>query len=261
MLLAIDVGNTQTVLGVFQGNDLAWHWRIATQAERTSDELALLFGGFLEQQGLSFSRQISGVAIASVVPDQTQALRQMVRDYFHFPPVVVEPGVRTGMPILTDNPKEVGADRIANALAAFSAFGGPCIVVDFGTATTYDAVSEGGEYLGGVIAPGIQASATALFTETARLPRVELGEPRAVIGKNTAEGVLSGLIHGTAAEVDGVVERMQKEPELGGHATVVATGGLAEAVLPYCTSVQHHDPWLTLKGLRLIFEKNTARDE
>ncbi len=157
MLLAIDVGNTQSVLGVFNGAELAWHWRIATQAERTSDELALLFGGFLAQQGLSFSREITGVAIASVVPDQTHALRQMVREYFHFSPVVVEPG------------------------------------------------------------------------------------------------------HGTAAEVDGVVERVQKE--LGGHATVIATGGLADAVLPHCTSVDHHDPWLTLKGLRLIFEKNTARDE
>jgi type III pantothenate kinase len=259
MLLAVDVGNTQTVLGVFQGGELAWHWRIATQAERTSDELALLFGGFLSQRGLSFSREITGVAIASVVPDQTHALRQMVRDYFHFSPVVVEPGVKTGMPILTDNPKEVGADRIASALAALSAFGGPCIVVDFGTATTYDAVSEDGEYLGGVIAPGIQISATALFTATARLQRVELGEPRVVIGKNTVESVLSGLIHGTAAEVDGVVELMQKE--LGGHATVVATGGLAEPVIPHCTSIDHHDAWLTLKGLRLIFEKNTARDE
>ena len=259
MLLAIDVGNTQSVLGVFNGAELAWHWRIATQAERTSDELALLFGGFLAQQGLSFSREITGVAIASVVPDQTHALRQMVREYFHFSPVVVEPGVRTGMPILTDNPKEVGADRIANALAALSEFGGPCIVVDFGTATTYDAVSENGEYLGGVIAPGVQISANALFMATARLQRVELGEPRAVIGRNTVESILSGLIRGTAAEVDGVVERVQKE--LGGHATVIATGGLADAVLPHCTSIDHHDPWLTLKGLRLIFEKNTARDE
>src|SRR5438445_3643547 len=155
---------------------------MATGRRRTPDELALLFGGFLEQQGLSFSREITGVAIASVVPDQTHALRQMVREYFHFSPVVVEPGVRTGMPILTDNPKEVGADRIANALAALSEFGGPCIVVDFGTATTYDAVSENGEYLGGVIAPGVQISANALFMATARLQRVELGEPRAVIG-------------------------------------------------------------------------------
>jgi len=259
MLLAIDVGNTQTVLGVFQGAELQWHWRLATMPERTADELALMFGGFLEQQGLSFSRQITGVAIASVVPDQTKALREMVTNYFHFNPVVVEPGVRTGIPILTDNPKEVGADRIVNALAAFTKFGGPCVVVDFGTATTYDAVSERGEYLGGAIAPGIQVSAEGLFQAAARLPRVELIPPRAIIGKNTVEALQSGLLYGTAAEIDGVVERMQKE--LGGHAAVVATGGLASVIVPLCERVDHHEPWLTLEGLRLVFDRNTARDE
>lgn len=259
MLLAIDVGNTETVVGVFEGEQLASHWRIATRPERTADELALLFGGFLEQQGLSFSKQITGVAIASVVPDQTQALREMVANYFHFPPVVVEPGIKTGISVTTDNPKEVGADRIVNALAAFARYGGPCIVVDFGTATTYDAVSENGEYLGGAIAPGIQVSATGLFSATARLTRVELKAPRSVVGKNTVESLQSGLVFGTAAEVDGMVERMQKE--LGGGAAVVATGGLAGPVLPECHSVQHHDPWLTLEGLRLIFDRNTARDE
>jgi len=258
MLLAIDVGNTATVLGVYQGKELAWHWRLATRGERTADELALLFGGFLEQKGLSFSRQISGVAIASVVPDQTKALREMVENYFHFPPVVVEPGTRTGIAIATDNPKEVGADRIVNALAAFEAFGGPCVVVDFGTATTYDAVSERGEYLGGAIAPGIQVSAAGLFSAAARLPRVELNPPRSVIGKNTVESLQSGLLHGAAAEVDGMVERMQKE--LGGHATVVATGGLAGTVVPLCPGIDHHDPWLTLEGLRLVYERNTGRD-
>ncbi len=257
MLLAIDVGNTQTVLGVFQGRDLAWHWRMATMAERTPDELALLFGGFLEQHGLSFSRQISGVVISSVVPDQSHALREMVHEYFHFEPVVLEPGVRTGIPILTDNPKEVGADRIANAVAAVDEFGGPCILVDFGTATTYDAVSENGEYLGGAIAPGIQVSATGLFMATARLQRVEIGEPRSVIGKNTVESIQSGLLFGTAAEVDGMVERMEKE--LGGDATVIATGGLAAAIVPHCHTIDVHDPWLTLKGLRLVFEKNTEK--
>ena len=256
MLLAVDVGNTQTVLGLFQGRELSWHWRIATQSERTADELALMFGGFLEQQDLSFSRQITGVCIASVVPDQTRALREMVHQYFHFEPVVLEPGVRTGIPILTDNPKEVGADRIANALAAAEEFGGPAVVVDFGTATTYDAVSERGEYLGGAIAPGVQVSAAALFASTSRLLRVELEEPRSIIGKNTVESIQSGILFGTAAEVDGMVERMQKE--LGGNATVVATGGLAEVIAPHCHSIDHLDPWLTLKGLRLIFEKNAA---
>jgi type III pantothenate kinase len=259
VLLAIDVGNTETVLGVFQGPELAWHWRIATRGERTADELALLFGGFLEQQGLSFSRQITGVVLASVVPDQTQALRQMVKQYFHFSPVVVEPGVKTGVPILTDNPKEVGADRIVNAVAAIAEYGGPCIVVDFGTATTYDAVSEKGEYLGGAIAPGLQVSATGLFQATARLPRVEVTAPRSVIGKNTVESVQSGLLWGIVAEVEGMVERMQKE--LGGHATVVATGGMAALVVPLCDAIDHHDPWLTLKGLRLVFERNVGPDD
>jgi type III pantothenate kinase len=259
VLLAIDVGNTATVLGVFQGERLAWHWRMATRGERTADELALLFGGFLEQQGMSFSRQITGVAIASVVPDQTQALRDMVDRYFHFSPVVVEPGIKTGVSIHTDNPKEVGADRIVNALAAFAKYGGPCIVVDFGTATTYDAVSETGEYLGGAIAPGIQVSAQGLFQATARLPRVEIIAPRSVIGKNTVESVQSGLVYGAAAEVEGMVERMQKE--LGGHATVVATGGLAPVVIPLCQAIDEHAPWLTLEGLRLVYEKNTASDE
>lgn len=259
MLLAIDVGNTETVLGVFDGERLAWHWRVATRPERTADELALLFGGFLEQQGLSFSKQITGVAIASVVPDQTQALREMIRNYFHFPPFIVEPGVRTGIPVVTDNPKEVGADRVVNALAAYTKYGGPCIVVDFGTATTYDAISENGEYLGGAIAPGIQVSSAALFSATARLARVEIRAPRSVIGKNTVESLQSGLLYGTAAEVDGMVERMQKE--LGGAAAVVATGGLAETVVPECHSIQHHDPWLTLEGLRLVFERNAVRDE
>jgi type III pantothenate kinase len=258
MLLAIDVGNTQTMLGVFQGRELAWRWRMATRRERTADELALLFGGFLEQQGLSFSREITGVAIASVVPDQTHELREMVSRYFHFDPVVVEPGTRTGIAILTDNPREVGADRIVNALAAFDKFGGPCLVVDFGTATTYDAVSERGEYLGGSIAPGIGISATALFTATARLPRVELAEPRSIVGKNTVESVQSGLLYGTASEVDGMVERMQKE--LGGHATVIATGGLAEAIVPFCETIDEHEPWLTLEGLRLVYERNTGHD-
>jgi type III pantothenate kinase len=259
MLLAIDVGNTQSVLGVFRGDELVWHWRMATRRDRTADELALLFGGFLAQQGLSFSQEITGVVMASVVPDQAQALREMVDQYFGFRPVVVEPGIKTGISIQTDNPKEVGADRIVNGLAAFAKYGGPCIVVDFGTATTYDAVSERGEYLGGAIAPGVQVSAAALFGATARLPRIEITTPRSAIGKNTIDSLRAGLLFGTASEVDGMVERMQKE--LGGDATVVATGGLAEVVVPLCQTIDHHEPWLTLEGLRLIYEKNTARDE
>lgn len=253
MLLAVDVGNTETVLGVFRDEELAWHWRLATVPERTADELALLFGGFLERQGLSFDRHVTGVVISSVVPTATQSLREMVSGYFHFAPVVVEPGVKTGVPVLTDNPREVGADRIVNALAAFSKYGGPAIVVDFGTATTFDAISEGGEYLGGAIAPGIQISARALYERAARLPRIELSAPRSVVGKNTVESLQSGIVFGYSAMVDGMVERMAKEL---GTPTVIATGGLASIVIEECATIDHHEPWLTLEGLRLVFEKN-----
>jgi type III pantothenate kinase len=258
VLLAIDVGNTETLIGVFQGNELRWHWRTSTVGERTADELALMIGGFLEQQGLSFSRQITGVAMASVVPDQTLALREMVDNYFHFSPVVVEPGTRTGIPIHYDNPKDVGADRIANAAAAFAKFGGPCIVVDFGTATTFDVISAEGDYLGGVIAPGLKVSAAALFGKAARLPKVELIAPPSVVARSTVESMQVGLILGTASMIDGMVERIVKEL---GHATVIATGGLAPLVIEHCASVQQYEPWLTLEGLRLIFDRNAGHDE
>ena len=255
MLLAIDVGNTETLIGVFREADLRWHWRMATRPERTADELALLFGGFLELEGLSFSREITGVSMASVVPRQTQALREMVRRYFGFAPVVVEPGTKTGMPILFDNPREVGADRIANAVAAHAKWGGPCVVVDFGTATNFDVVSATGEYLGGVLAPGLQVSADALFARTARLPRVELVPPRSVVAKNTVESLQAGLIFGTADMIDGLVDRIQKEVGLG---EVIATGGLAPIVVKESRTITQHEPWLTLEGLRLIFELNVA---
>lgn len=258
MLLAIDVGNTETVLGVFQGEEFTRHWRMATHEERTADELALLFAGFLEQADLSFSRQITGVALASVVPGQTQALREMIRAYFHFPPVVVEPGTKTGISILYENPKDVGADRIANAVAALARFGGPAIVVDFGTATTFDVVSGEAEYLGGVITPGLKVSAGALFGATARLPRVEIVPPRTLIAKTTVESVQAGLVFGTASMVDGIVERISRQI---GPCTVIATGGLAELVVDECATVQHHEPWLTLEGLRLIYEMNSGPDD
>lgn len=256
MLLAVDVGNTETVMGIFREEELAWHWRMTTVPERTADELALLFGGFLEHQELSFDKNVTAVVISSVVPTATQALREMVRRYFGFPPVVVEPGVKTGVPVLTDNPKEVGADRVVNAAAAAAKYGAPAIVVDFGTATTFDAVSEKGEYLGGAIAPGIQVSARALEEQTALLPRAELVAPRSAIGKNTVESLQSGLVYGYASMVDGMVERLAKEL---GTPTVVATGGLADLVVDECRSIDHHDPWLTLEGLRLVFERNAER--
>lgn len=256
MLLAVNVGNTNTVLGVFRGTELEHQWRTSTETERTADELAVLFGGLLEQADLSFSNQITGVVISSVVPTSTGALRDMVQRYFNFPPVIVEPGTKTGMPILTDNPRELGADRVVNALAAYRRYGGPCIVIDFGTATTYDAVSAQGEFLGGAIAPGLQTKNASLSRETARLPQVELQAPRTAIGKNTVDAIQSALIFGAAAEADGMIERMRKE--FGGDATVVATGGLAPLVIPHCQFVDEHDPWLTLEGLRLVFERNAG---
>jgi type III pantothenate kinase len=253
MLLCIDAGNTQTVIGLFNDKDLADHWRIASVADRTADELALMIQQFLGFHGFSFESQISGVAISSGVPRVTTELREMCDRYFGFPALVLEPGVRTGMPILYDNPKEVGADRIANAVAAYDLYGGPSIVVDFGTANTIEAISADGEYLGGAIFPGIEISMDALFERAAALRRVELVEPRNVIGKSTVESIQSGAVYGFSGQVDALVERFQKEL---GDCSVVATGGLAEPILPHSRTIQHYEPWLTLQGLRIIFERN-----
>jgi type III pantothenate kinase len=258
VLLAADVGNTEIVLGIFRGADLEHTWRLSTQPERTPDELGLALSGFLGQRGISLASDVTGLVVASVVPDVTAAVRDLAAAVFAFTPVIVGPGTKTGVPVLTDNPREVGADRVVNALAAFSRFGGPAIVVDFGTATNFDVVSATGEFIGGVIAPGMQASAASLFSRTARLTRVEFAAPPNVVGKSTVEAVQSGLVFGTAGEVDGVVTRILVE--LPGAVTI-ATGGLAPVVLPHCTTIQHHEPWLTLEGLRLVFEKNTESDE
>ena len=260
MLLAIDVGNTQTQIGVFRDDKLIHQWRASTDQSRTADELALMLGHFLELVDLSFSRQITGLVLASVVPRATQELREMTERYFGFSPVVVEPGVKTGLAILTDNPREVGADRIANAVAARELFPGqPAVVVDFGTAITVDAVSGKGEYLGGAIAPGIETAATALFQSTAQIARVQLLAPPAAIGKTTVTSVQSGTVFGTAGLVDGLVQRVVEE--LGGEASVVATGGLAPTVIEHCRTVEVVEPLLTLNGLRLIFERNTEADQ
>lgn len=253
MLLAADVGNTEIVLGVFRGSDLEHTWRLSTRPERTPDELALALSGFLAQRDLALGSSVTGVVIASVVPDVTAAFREMALQYLPLPPVLVGPGTKTGVPILTDNPREVGADRVVNTLAAFTNFGGPSIVVDFGTATNFDVVSAKGEFVGGVIAPGMQASAASLFSRTARLTRVELSAPPSVIGTSTVEAIQSGLIFGTAGEVDAIVRRIQDEQ---GKGPVVATGGLAPVVIPHCRTIDHHEPWLTLEGLRLVYEKN-----
>jgi type III pantothenate kinase len=253
MLLAVDVGNTQTVIGMYRDNDLLDHWRIASNAERTSDEHALLFAEFLGQHGFSFEQDVDGIAVASVVPRVTGALREMAVRYLKLDALVVEPGVRTGMPILYDNPKEVGADRIANAVGAYDVYGGPVIVVDFGTATTLDAITSKGEYAGGAIIPGVEISLDALFGRADRLTRVELVEPRGVIGKSTVESVQSGVIYGTVCQIDGMCRRF--EDELG-KSTAVSTGGLGGLFARLSEVIEHHDPWLTLHGLRLIFERN-----
>ncbi|MFN2389525.1 MAG: type III pantothenate kinase [Actinomycetota bacterium] len=255
MLLAIDVGNTQTHLGVFDRDRLEHQWRASTDPRRTADELALMFGQFLAQADLSFSRQITGVAICSVVPPATQELRAMTERYFGFSPVVVEAGIKTGVAVLTDDPREVGADRIANAVGAHDLYPNRAVVVvDFGTAITVDAVSARGEYLGGAIAPGLEIAATALFSSTAQIRKVELVAPPVAVGKSTTTSVRSGLIYGFAALVDGLVERVTDE--LGGDASVVATGGVASRIAEHCRSIEKIDPMLTLTGLRLIAERN-----
>ena len=256
MLLAVDAGNTETVVGLFDPGERqpVDTWRVSTQAERTSDELALLVQEFLAFHGFSFDTDIAGVAIASNVPRITAAFREMTERYFGFPPVVLEAGVKTGMPILYDNPREVGADRIANAVGAMEVADPPLIVVDFsGTATVMDGISAKGEYLGGVIVPGIEVGLDALVGKAALLRSVEIVEPRSVIGRSTVEAIQSGVVHGIGAMVDGVVERIRGEI---GDADVVGTGHLAELMAPFTRSIQHVEPWLTLQGLRLIFEKN-----
>jgi type III pantothenate kinase len=260
VLLAIDVGNTQTVIGMFAPGggaaaELAYHWRVSSHEERTADELAMLVAQLLDLQGFDVDRTVTGMAVASVVPRTTAALREMNEKWFPVPSVIIEPGVKSGMPILYDNPKEVGADRIADAVAAFEMYGGPTIVIDFGTATTFEAISAQGEYLGGAIIPGIEISLDALFGRAAALRRVELIEPRNVIGKNTVESMQSGAVYGFAAQVDGLCARFEEEL---GPSTVVATGGLAGLIAPLTESIDHHEPWLTLYGLRIIFERNTG---
>lgn len=271
MLLTIDVGNTQTVLGLYDQDSVATgdsflpstrkadfglshNFRIATVAERTADEHALLFSQLLGMRGLDRLASITGVVISSTVPSLVTALRDMVDRWFNVAPVIVGPGIRSGMPILYDNPKEVGADRIADAVGAFDLYPGPCVVVDFGTATTFDAVSGRGEYLGGAIVPGIEISLNALFANAAALRNVELIEPRNVIGKSTAESIQSGAIYGFSEQADGLCRRFKAE--LGADTTVIGTGGLSTVISQYCHEIDTVEPWLTLHGLRLIYEKN-----
>ena len=255
MLLAVDVGNTQTVFGLFDGERLVEHWRVATEDERTADELAALLGRLLELRDLGFDA-VTGVCLSSTVPGLLRAYDELAGRHVGAPMLVLGPGSKTGIPILYDDPREVGPDRIANAVAARERYGAPCIVVDFGTSTNFDAVSEAGEYVGGVLAPGIEISMDALFARAARLQKVDFTEPPAVIGKTTTSALQSGLVYGFAGQVDGIVTRMRAE--LGDTAPVVATGGLAELIAPHSGTIERVDPLLTLEGLRLIWSLNAA---
>ncbi len=261
MLLVIDVGNTQTVVGLYntgeRSHELFDHWRLATRVDRTGDELALLLRDLLAARELDLETDVQGVAISSGVPNVTTELRRVCERYLDMDPVVLGAGVRTGMPVLYDNPREVGADRIANAVGAHDLYGGPTIVVDFGTATTFDVISADGEYLGGAIFPGIEISMEALFVRAPALRQVELVEPRSVVGKTTVESVQSGVLYGYSSMVDGMCARI--EATLG-EPTVIATGGLAPLIASVAESIEYTEPWLTLHGLRLIWEKNQDRD-
>jgi type III pantothenate kinase len=261
MLLVLDVGNTNTVLGVFQAaaNDdaqygpLIANWRVSTAKTQTVDEYGVLFRNLFAMNGLEVS-QVQGAVISSVVPPLDSTLREVCERYFQLRPLFIEPGVKTGMPVHYDNPAEVGADRIVNSVAAFEKFGGPCIIVDFGTATTFDVVSKKGEYMGGVITPGIGISADALFARTARLPRVDVRKPPRVLATNTVNSVQSGLYYGYLGLIDGILERLIGE--LGGEVNVVATGGLAGLMGGGSKYIREIDDLLTLDGLRIIYERN-----
>ena len=251
MLLAIDVGNTNTVLGLFAGDQLVSSWRTKTDSRETADELALKFKAIL-----SDAPEVTGIALCSTVPAVLREMRTMLNSYYQdVHQVIVEPGIKTGVPVLTDNPKEVGADRIVNSLAAFNLYGGPAIVVDFGTSTNLDVISAKGEFLGGALAPGIEISIDALASRAAQLRKVELIAPRNVIGKNTVEALQSGAVYGFAGQVDGLVDRIVDE--LGTPVkAVIATGGLSAIVVPESETITHHEPDLTLIGLRLMYERN-----
>ena len=262
MLLAVDVGNTNIVLGVFEGSSLAESWRLATLRERTADEVGILVTHLFASKAIPIER-VTGIILSSVVPPLTRTMEEMAERYFGHSPLTVNPGTNTGMPVRYTPASDVGADRVVNGVAAYETYGratqSPVIVVDFGTATTFDAISAAGEYLGGVICPGIGISADALFQRAARLPRVDVRKPPAVIGDTTVTSMQSGLFFGYVSMVDGIVTRMRAELDRGKRSACVATGGMADIIASETTVIERVDPDLTLQGLRLIWERNKVK--